>query len=57
MFGLFYTLGSLAGGSAPLVFGAASDWIGVSHAILGLAGLVLATLPLALLLREHLRQT
>ena len=27
MFGLFYTLGSLAGGSAPLVFGAASDWI------------------------------
>ena len=57
MFGLFYTLGSLAGGSAPLVFGAASDWIGVSQAILGLAGLVLATLPLALLLREHLRQT
>jgi MFS transporter, FSR family, fosmidomycin resistance protein len=57
IFGLFYTLGSLAGGSAPLLFGAASDWIGVSHAILGLAGLVLATLPLALLLREHLRET
>lgn len=53
-FGLFYTVGSAAGGSAPLAFGALSDWIGLQPAVAGLAILVLATLPMALLLRPHL---
>jgi MFS transporter, FSR family, fosmidomycin resistance protein len=53
-FGLFYTIGSAAGGSSPLVFGALSDWIGLTQAIAGLAVVVLATVPLTLLLNPHL---
>ena len=53
-FGLFYTIGSAAGGSAPLLFGALSDSIGLTQAIVGLAMVVLATLPLTLLLGPHL---
>jgi MFS family permease len=53
-FGLFYTIGSAAGGSSPLVFGALSDWIGLTQAIVGLAVVVLATVPLAALLGPHL---
>jgi MFS transporter, FSR family, fosmidomycin resistance protein len=53
-FGLFYTVGSAAGGASPLAFGALSDWIGLTQAMAGLAAIVLATLPLALLLKPHL---
>jgi MFS family permease len=54
-FGLFYTLGSAAGGTSPLVFGALSDGVGVPLALVCLAALVLTTLPLSLLLNPHLR--
>jgi MFS family permease len=53
-FGLFYTLGSAAGGAAPLIFGALSDWIGLAQAIVGLSALILTTVPLTVLLRPHL---
>ena len=53
-FGLFYTIGSAAGGVSPLAFGALSDWIGLTQALVGLSALVLGTLPLAVLLNPHL---
>ncbi len=53
-FGLFYTLGSAAGASAPLIFGAVSDLAGVSPALLVLAGLAIVTVPIALALDPHL---
>jgi MFS family permease len=53
-FGLFYTLGSCASASSPLVFGIVSDSAGVSIALYAIAALALATLPLAALLRRHL---
>jgi MFS transporter, FSR family, fosmidomycin resistance protein len=53
-FGLFYTIGSAAGGASPLLFGALSDWIGLAQAIVGLVAIVLATLPLAALLHPHI---
>jgi MFS-type transporter involved in bile tolerance (Atg22 family) len=53
-FGLFYTIGSAAGGVSPLLFGALSDWIGLAQAIVGLSAIVLATVPLAVFLRPHL---
>ncbi len=51
VFGLFYTLGSIAGGSAPLIFGLASDAFGLTHALLALAAIVLVTIPLAIMMR------
>ena len=53
-FGLFYTIGSAAGGASPLAFGALSDWIGLTQAIVGLSAIILGTLPLAFLLQPHL---
>ena len=53
-FGLFYTIGSAAGGSAPILLGALSDWVGLTQAIACLSAIILATLPVAALLRPHL---
>ena len=53
-FGLFYTLGSAAGATSPLVFGLISDFAGVPPALLVIAGLAIATLPIALLLDPHI---
>jgi MFS family permease len=53
-FGLFYTLGSAAGATAPLIFGAVSDVAGVSPALLMIAGLAIVTVPIALALDPHL---
>jgi FSR family fosmidomycin resistance protein-like MFS transporter len=53
-FGLFYTLGSCASASSPLVFGILSDLSGVPVALYAIAALALATLPLAALMRTHL---
>jgi MFS transporter, FSR family, fosmidomycin resistance protein len=53
-FGLFYTLGSAAGASAPLAFGLISDRAGVAAALILVAALALATLPLAWGLSPHL---
>lgn len=53
-FGLFYTLGSAAGATAPLIFGAVGDVAGVPPALLVIAGLAIVTVPIALALGPHL---
>ncbi|MGE3915758.1 MAG: MFS transporter [Hyphomicrobiaceae bacterium] len=53
-FGLFYSLGSAAGATAPVLFGLVSDRAGLATALYAVATVVLATLPLALALRPHL---
>jgi MFS family permease len=52
-FGLFYSLGSAAGATAPLVFGVVSDLAGVPLALFAIAGLAVTTVPIALLLDPH----
>jgi MFS-type transporter involved in bile tolerance (Atg22 family) len=54
-FGLFYTLGSAASVTAPFLFGIVSDATSVPKALLGIAGLALATIPLSALLRGHVQ--
>lgn len=53
-YGLFYTLGSAAGASAPFAFGILSDLAGVPIALMSVGALVTTTVPLALLLRPHI---
>jgi MFS-type transporter involved in bile tolerance (Atg22 family) len=50
-FGFFYTIGSVCGIAAPLGFGLAGDRFGVAAAIAAIGVAVLATVPLAMLLR------
>jgi FSR family fosmidomycin resistance protein-like MFS transporter len=51
-FGLFYTVGSVCGIAAPLAFGLLGDRAGVQVALAALAGTILLTLPLVLVLRS-----
>jgi MFS transporter, FSR family, fosmidomycin resistance protein len=53
-YGLFYTLGSAAGATAPFVFGILSDFAGVPSALLSVAVLAIATVSVALLLGPHI---
>jgi MFS transporter, FSR family, fosmidomycin resistance protein len=53
-FGLFYTLGSAAGATAPFVFGLVSDFAGVPTALLLVAALAVTTVPAALALGPHI---
>jgi MFS family permease len=53
-FGLFYTLGIGASAAAPFLFGVISDATDVTTALLTVALLVTATLPLTFLLRRPL---
>jgi len=53
-FGIFYTLGVGAGALAPLIYGAISDAIGLTAALLILASMVCLTLPLCLMLKVPL---
>jgi MFS transporter, FSR family, fosmidomycin resistance protein len=53
-YGLFYTLGSAAGATAPLIFGLVSDLAGVRSALLAVAVLAVTTVPIALLLGPHI---
>ncbi len=53
-FGLFYTLGSICGLVAPLVFGVIGDALGVSASIALIGLLVFLTLPLCLMLKPAL---
>jgi MFS transporter, FSR family, fosmidomycin resistance protein len=55
-YGLFYTLGSAAGATAPLVFGVLSDFAGVSMALTVVAALAVTTVPIALLLAPHIKR-
>jgi MFS family permease len=51
-YGLYYTLTVSASATAPILSGALGDTLGVPVTLLVTAGLVLATLPLALALRS-----
>jgi MFS family permease len=53
-YGLFYTLGSAAGATAPFVFGLLSDFAGVPTALMLVAALAVTTVPIALLLGPHI---
>ena len=53
-YGLFYTLGSAAGATAPFVFGLVSDFAGVPTALLLVAALAVTTVPAALALGPHI---
>ncbi|TMJ65523.1 MAG: MFS transporter [Alphaproteobacteria bacterium] len=53
-YGLFYTLGSAAGATAPFVFGIVSDFAGVPTALMLVAALAVTTVPIALLLGPHI---
>jgi len=53
-FGVFYTCGIGTGAVAPMIYGVIGDAIGVSTALLVVAGVVLLTLPLSLVLRPVL---
>ena len=52
VFGLFYTVGSICGIAAPLVYGMIGDLAGVETAILTIGCAVLLTLPLSVALRS-----
>jgi FSR family fosmidomycin resistance protein-like MFS transporter len=52
-FGLFYTLGSAAGATAQFAFGLISDLTSVPTALVLVAMLALATVPIALALAPH----
>src|SRR5581483_2046070 len=53
-FGLFYTLGSLAGATAPFAFGLVGDASSVPVALSLVAVLAVATVPIALALSPHI---
>jgi MFS family permease len=50
-YGLFYTLGIGSGALSPTVYGVLSDWAGVPATLSVIGLLVLATIPLAAILR------
>ena len=56
-FGLMYTLGSACGLVAPLIFGVLADTIGIPVTMMILAGFVMLTLPLCLILGPALQST
>ncbi len=55
-FGLFYTIGILAGSLAPLGAGAGGDWLGIETMITVTAILAFATIPLVVAMRPSLRR-
>jgi MFS family permease len=52
-FGIFYTGGIGAGAVAPIIYGFIGDAIGIPLALTVVAGVVLATLPLVLVIRRQ----
>jgi len=56
-FGLMYTLGSACGLAAPLIYGILADVIGIPMTMTILAGVVMLTLPLCLILGPALSMT
>ncbi|MBL25214.1 MAG: MFS transporter [Rhodospirillaceae bacterium] len=55
-YGLIYTLGSVCGIVAPLVYGLLSDWTSITTAMVVIAGVVLLTVPLCGPLAVALRE-
>lgn len=53
-YGLFYTIGIGSGAIAPPAYGLLSDWAGIPTTLVLLAGIVLVTIPLAVLLRKSI---
>ena len=53
-FGLFYTIGSAAGATAPFAFGLVSDLTSVPAALMLVAGFAVATIPIARALDPHI---
>ena len=53
-FGFFYTVGSAAGGSSPVMFGVLSDLLGLTQALLVLSVVTALTVPVGLMLRPHI---
>ena len=53
-YGVFYTIGIGSGAIAPPAYGLLSDWAGVSITFVILAGIVMVTIPLAVLLRKSI---
>lgn len=56
-FAVFYTGGSVAGAVGPIVAGSLGDWLGLSSALVVVAGLALLTVPLVWALRAAFRPT
>jgi MFS family permease len=56
-FSIFYTATIGAGATAPVMYGAIGDILGVSATVVIIAALVLLTLPLSLVLRSARRAT
>jgi MFS family permease len=52
-FSIFYTGAIGTGATAPILYGSVGDALGVIPAVLIIAGLVLLTLPLSLVLRSY----
>ena len=52
-FSIFYTGAIGAGATAPILYGVVGDALGMIPAVLIIAGLVLLTLPLSLVLRSY----
>ena len=55
-FGLFYTLGSVAGIIAPLGFGFVNDWVGREISMMIIGSLPLVVIPLCFILRSSGRE-
>ncbi|HEY4170604.1 MAG TPA: MFS transporter [Reyranella sp.] len=54
-FAVFYTGGSIAGATSPLLFGLLGDFIGLQPALVGVGALALLTVPLVWALRPAFR--
>jgi hypothetical protein len=54
-FAVFYTGGSVAGATAPILFGLLGDFIGLVPALIGVGALALLTVPLVVALRPAFR--
>jgi predicted MFS family arabinose efflux permease len=52
-FSIFYTGSIGAGATAPILYGFVGDAVGVVPAVLIIAGVVLLTLPLSLVVRSY----
>ncbi|HET9903441.1 MAG TPA: MFS transporter [Xanthobacteraceae bacterium] len=54
-FGIFYTGTLGAGALSPTLTGALGDLVGMNEAVLAVAAITLATVPLVIMLRRHMR--
>ncbi len=55
-FAIFYTGGSVAGATGPLLFGLLGDAVGLSTALIAVAAVALTTVPMVWMLRPAFRE-